>query len=147
MVSRSGTAGDVQTLVATEYRRLADLLEGLADTDWDTFSLCHGWRVREVVAHMTMPVRYDEQAFVSELRAWDFDFGRLSNEIAWRDVKRLLGSYCESSGPMCSTTGCRLGAGTSGHSTTLSSTAWTSRSRWAGNDWRQTRPRGLFSMT
>ncbi len=91
MVSRSGTAGDVQALVATEYWRLADLLEGLADTDWDTPSLCQGWRVREVVAHMTMPVRYDEQAFVSELRARDFDFGRLSNEIAWRDAQTPVG--------------------------------------------------------
>jgi len=38
-------------------RGLADLLESLPD-GWDTPSLCAGWRVRAVVAHMTVPIRY-----------------------------------------------------------------------------------------
>src|SRR5262249_12398830 len=47
--------------------------------------MCEGWRVREVVAHMTMPVRYSEEAFMAELRECEFDFTRLSNRVAERD--------------------------------------------------------------
>lgn len=39
-------------LVERERLALADLLEGLDDEQWDTASLCTGWRVREVVAHL-----------------------------------------------------------------------------------------------
>ncbi|RMB61298.1 maleylpyruvate isomerase N-terminal domain-containing protein [Tessaracoccus antarcticus] len=35
-------------------RRLVGLLTNLAPADWDVPSLCHGWRVREVVAHPSM---------------------------------------------------------------------------------------------
>ena len=41
--------------------------------------------VREVVAHMTMPVRYSMEQFMDELRDRDGDFTRLSNDIAARD--------------------------------------------------------------
>ena len=34
---------------------------------------------------MTMAARYSEEEFMAELRRCDFDFGRLSNEIAARD--------------------------------------------------------------
>jgi hypothetical protein len=37
-----------------------------------------------VVAHLTMPARYSEGAFIAELRDCDFDFTRLSNQIATR---------------------------------------------------------------
>ncbi|MFE3445600.1 maleylpyruvate isomerase family mycothiol-dependent enzyme [Nocardia sp. NPDC059180] len=40
--------------IATERRRLVELLAGLPDSDWDRDSLCAGWRVREVVAHVVI---------------------------------------------------------------------------------------------
>jgi uncharacterized protein (TIGR03083 family) len=76
----------LQPAVAAEYLALADLLASASEDDWNTPSLCDGWRVREVIAHLTMPARYDQGAFMAELRARDFDFGRLSNEIAERDA-------------------------------------------------------------
>jgi uncharacterized protein (TIGR03083 family) len=79
--------GDLQTSVAADYLALADLLDSLPPDRWDTPSLCEGWRIREVVAHLTMPGRYDEPTFMAELRACDFDFGRLSNRIASRDAQ------------------------------------------------------------
>src|SRR5262249_35920103 len=69
------------------YLALADLLSGVAEERWDTPSLCDGWRVREVVAHLTMPARYSENAFMAELREDGFDFTVLSNRIASRDAK------------------------------------------------------------
>lgn len=82
----TATNQDTLALFVEEgYLRLADLLEQLPDERWDTNSLCHRWRIREVVAHMTMPVRYSEEAFTAELRECGFDFTRLSNKLAERD--------------------------------------------------------------
>jgi uncharacterized protein (TIGR03083 family) len=78
---------DLQPAVAAEFLALADLLGSATDAQWDTPSLCEGWRVREVIAHLTMAARYDEDTFMAELRRCDFDFGRLSNEIASRDAE------------------------------------------------------------
>jgi uncharacterized protein (TIGR03083 family) len=80
------TDDDVQPLVARSYSALADVLDRLPASEWDTPSLCEGWRVREVVAHLTMPARYDEESFMTELRADGFDFTKLSNRIASRDA-------------------------------------------------------------
>jgi len=79
-----------------DYLAVADLLASLPPERWDTPSLCEGWRVREVVAHLTMPARYDEAAFMAELRECEFDFTRLSNRVAGRDAQlpteELVGS-------------------------------------------------------
>lgn len=79
------TESELQAAVTNEFLALADLLEGLPAAGWDTPSLCAGWRVREVVAHMTMPVRYSAEQFMAELRDRDGDFTRLSNDVASRD--------------------------------------------------------------
>jgi uncharacterized protein (TIGR03083 family) len=76
----------LQPVVAAELTSLADLLDAASDAQWDTASLCAGWRVREVVAHMTMAARYPEEQFMAELQRCGFDFTRLSNEIAARDA-------------------------------------------------------------
>lgn len=51
-----------RTLLAQEYRDVAELLRTLTPEEWDTESLCAGWRVRDVVAHLlyeaTPPARY-----------------------------------------------------------------------------------------
>jgi len=77
---------DLQPAVAAEFQALAGLLDSATAAQWDTPSLCAGWRVREVIAHMTMAARYSEDEFMAELRRCGFDFGRLSNEIASRDA-------------------------------------------------------------
>ena len=76
----------LQPAVAAEFTRLADLLDAASDAQWDTPSLCAGWRVREVIAHLTMAARYSEAEFMAELQRCGFDFTRLSNEIAARDA-------------------------------------------------------------
>lgn len=78
---------DLQPAVAAEFRALADLAAELSEAQWDTPSLCEGWRVREVVAHLTMAARYPEDEFMTRLRGCDFDFTRLSNQIAAEDAQ------------------------------------------------------------
>ncbi len=86
------TDADRQSAVTTEYLALADLLDTLPADGWDTPSLCAGWRVREVVAHLTMPVRYSPAQFMAELQACDGDFTRLSNVVAARDAALPVGT-------------------------------------------------------
>src|SRR5580693_8092574 len=85
-----------QPAVAAELTSLADLLDDATDAQWDTPSLCAGWRVREVIAHMTMAARYSEEEFMAELSRCDFDFGRLSNQIAARDAELPAGELVAS---------------------------------------------------
>jgi uncharacterized protein (TIGR03083 family) len=87
---------DLQAMATADYLALGDLLEALPASRWDTPSLCEGWRIREVVAHLTMPARYGEAEFMAELKDCDFDFGRLSNRIAERDgaLPTCSPSYC-----------------------------------------------------
>ncbi len=87
-MTRSPVTDDthLQPVVAAEFVSLADLVAVASDTQWDTQSLCERWRVREVIAHMTMAARYSEEEFMAELRRCDFDFTRLSNEVASRDA-------------------------------------------------------------
>jgi len=81
----------LQPVIAAEFLALADLLDSATDAQWNSPSLCEGWRVREVIAHLTMAARYSEEEFMAELRNCDFDFGRLSNQIASRDAELPTG--------------------------------------------------------
>jgi len=76
---------DLQPLVGASYARLATTLARVEPHDWDRPSLGVGWRVREVVAHMTMPARFTEEQFGAELAAVDGDFQTLSDTVAARD--------------------------------------------------------------
>jgi len=97
-MSTPSTADDtrLQPAVAAEFASLAGLLAAISDAQWDTPSLCEGWRVREVVAHMTMPARYSQEEFMAELQRCAFDFTRLSNEVASRDATRPAGELVAS---------------------------------------------------
>jgi uncharacterized protein (TIGR03083 family) len=77
---------DIQARVGPQLARLADTLAGVSEHA-DAASLCDGWTVRHVLAHMTMAARYPEAAFMAELEAASFDFDRLSNTIADRDSR------------------------------------------------------------
>lgn len=73
--------------VAGERRELAALLAALPAAAWDTPSLCAGWRVREVVAHMTMPFRYSAEQFSAEMASSGGDFTAMSDRCAKRDAR------------------------------------------------------------
>ena len=54
---------DTQAWVARTYEGLADLLDSGPADAWDAPSLCAGWQVRHVVAHVTMPARLSVEQF------------------------------------------------------------------------------------
>ena len=82
---------------------------------WDAPSLCEKWRTREVVAHVTMPARYDGPAFMAELEAAGGDFTRLSDAIAARDGALPTPPSWPTSVPRCCTGGNRRVAAPRAH--------------------------------
>jgi uncharacterized protein (TIGR03083 family) len=74
---------------AAERRRLADLYAGLTPDQWSTPSLCAGWRVREVLAHVTMPYRHSSLRVLRGIAAARGDFNRFADRIAHEDTARL----------------------------------------------------------
>jgi len=62
-----------------ERKALAADLDGLSATDWDTASLCEGWSVRDVVAHMTAASKLNAPKFFGRLVGSGFSFERVQN--------------------------------------------------------------------
>ncbi|TQM35591.1 maleylpyruvate isomerase family mycothiol-dependent enzyme [Pseudonocardia cypriaca] len=84
-----GTSEQVRAAIAAERREQAELLSGLTPRQWDASTLCAGWRVREVVAHTTMPFRTSLPKIIVELVAARGDFNRMSDRAARRDADRM----------------------------------------------------------
>ncbi|MFZ1063461.1 MAG: maleylpyruvate isomerase family mycothiol-dependent enzyme [Acidimicrobiales bacterium] len=61
---------------------LADLLTGLQDQEWETASLCEGWTVHDVVAHLTMPFNLGVPGLVKGLARARGNFARFADRYA-----------------------------------------------------------------
>jgi uncharacterized protein (TIGR03083 family) len=72
--------------IADERRGLADVLDGLEPERWETPSLCDGWTVRCVVAHLVMPFRYSTPRFLVEMAKARGSFNRMADKVARRDA-------------------------------------------------------------
>ncbi|MBN9113033.1 MAG: maleylpyruvate isomerase family mycothiol-dependent enzyme [Pseudonocardia sp.] len=60
---------DVADAVDAARTELADLLAGLDETQWEQPSLCAGWRVREVAAHVALSTGPAHTAVIELVRA------------------------------------------------------------------------------
>ncbi|MEU7632210.1 maleylpyruvate isomerase family mycothiol-dependent enzyme [Nocardia sp. NPDC049220] len=83
------TDTEVRTAVAAERTDLADLLSGLDAKSWDAPTLCAGWRVREVVAHITMPYRLSSPRFMLGMIKALGNFNRMADRSARDDAAML----------------------------------------------------------
>ena len=77
---------DIRDMITAERTELAKMLAGLPAPRWDEPTLCAGWRVREVVAHITMPFRYSRSRFVLELAKSRGKFNEMADRCARRDA-------------------------------------------------------------
>jgi uncharacterized protein (TIGR03083 family) len=80
---------DIRAAVAAERADLASLLSGLSAEDWDKPTLCKGWRVRETVAHITMPFRLSTPRFLLGLLRARGNFDRFADRYARRTAAEL----------------------------------------------------------
>ena len=77
---------DLMQAIAGERRDEVAMLAALPADAWDAPTLCAGWRVREVVAHQTMPFRYSGRRFALELLKAGGRFDRMADHVARRDA-------------------------------------------------------------
>ena len=89
------TTTDLMPTITAERAAFTEVLAGLSEADWDSLSLCSGWRVREVVAHMTMPFRYPAPRFLGELLRSRGDFARMADRVARRDARAPIGTLLD----------------------------------------------------
>jgi uncharacterized protein (TIGR03083 family) len=76
----------VRDMITAERSALAGVLASLPAPRWDEPTLCAGWRVREVVAHITMPFRYSSRRFMLELARSRGRFNQMADRVARRDA-------------------------------------------------------------
>jgi uncharacterized protein (TIGR03083 family) len=83
---------EVWSTIDAERESLADLLDQLTPQEWEVSSLCTGWRVREVGAHLTL----------AQMTAWDAvrnlaraggGFNRMIHDTAVRQARLPAASY------------------------------------------------------
>jgi uncharacterized protein (TIGR03083 family) len=80
--------GEVWPLVHAERAALLQDLEGLDDEQWQRPSLCEGWTVHDVAAHLVDTWRTTRLGFVTGLARARFDFDRQNA----RGVERWRGA-------------------------------------------------------
>jgi uncharacterized protein (TIGR03083 family) len=83
---------EVWRAIDAERLSLADLLAGLSAEQWDTPSLCAGWRVREVAAHLTLAHTRVTSAAMAFLRAGG-NFDRMVHDTAVRQARLPADRY------------------------------------------------------
>ncbi|MEU4928204.1 maleylpyruvate isomerase family mycothiol-dependent enzyme [Streptomyces yokosukanensis] len=76
----------IAAAIAAERYELADFFESLTPEQWDAPSLCAGWRVREVVAHLSMGFRYPTVKVLRELVKARGSLHRTTDRLARRDA-------------------------------------------------------------
>jgi uncharacterized protein (TIGR03083 family) len=80
---------DIRAAVAAERRDQAELLAGLTEEQWDAPSLCEGWRIKEVVAHTTLPFRSSGWRVLLEMLKSGGRFNHASDRMARKDAAAL----------------------------------------------------------
>jgi uncharacterized protein (TIGR03083 family) len=79
---------DIWPLVHTERQALIADLEGLTDDQWAQPSLCPGWTVHDVVAHLVDVAESTRLGFARDMVRAGFDFDRQND----RGIARVKGA-------------------------------------------------------
>jgi uncharacterized protein (TIGR03083 family) len=70
---------DIWTTIAAERGALADDLANLTPAQWDTPSLCSGWTVRDIVAHLSATASLNPGTFFVNMAKAGFNFDKFAN--------------------------------------------------------------------
>ncbi|MEU2182959.1 maleylpyruvate isomerase family mycothiol-dependent enzyme [Streptomyces thermolilacinus] len=76
----------VKAAIAAERRELADMLDTLRAEQWDAPSLCTGWTVRHVAAHMSLGFRYSLPRMAREIIRARGSLDRMTDDRARADA-------------------------------------------------------------
>jgi uncharacterized protein (TIGR03083 family) len=73
---------DTFAMIAAERRALADELDGLSDDQWEQPTLCGAWKVRDVAAHLTVPLKTSTGKFAVAVIRNGLNFNKANAELA-----------------------------------------------------------------
>ena len=93
----------IRDMIAAQRAELGETLAELPGPEWDEPTLCAGWRVREVVAHITMPFRLGRGRFALELAKSRGRFNEMADRVARHDAAAM--SAAELAGAVSSNAG------------------------------------------
>jgi uncharacterized protein (TIGR03083 family) len=82
------TDDQIMTWVRAERLSLGDLLDDLDEHEWREASLCPGWTVRDVAAHLTLSTRTTLLTTIAGAVRARGDFNRMTAEAARRRAAR-----------------------------------------------------------
>ncbi|MEY9837914.1 maleylpyruvate isomerase family mycothiol-dependent enzyme [Streptacidiphilus sp. EB103A] len=85
---------DVWQAIDEQRASLADLLGDLSEREWETPSLCKGWRVREVAAHLTLSHATVPAVAWAMIRARG-SFDRMVRDTARRRARLPVEAYAQ----------------------------------------------------
>jgi uncharacterized protein (TIGR03083 family) len=77
---------DAWSMIHAERRSLADDLSGLTEEQWARPSLCTGWSVRDVLAHMTATAKMTPAKFFPALAGSGFNFGTFTDKVKAKEL-------------------------------------------------------------
>jgi uncharacterized protein (TIGR03083 family) len=80
---------EIKAATTSERLELAEVLSTLPPHRWDEATLCEGWRVRETVAHITMPFRYSAAQFLVGMLKARGSFHRMADRAARHDATTM----------------------------------------------------------
>lgn len=86
-MSKNDTVFRTETFA--ERARIAGLLADLTPEQWAAASLCDGWRIREVVAHITMAYRYSAPRYLLGFALNGFNINRYMDKAAHADTAKV----------------------------------------------------------
>jgi uncharacterized protein (TIGR03083 family) len=78
----------VYDLIVAERLRLADVLDGLTSEQFDELSLCDGWTIHDVAAHMLTYLRYGQLKIYLGILTTAADFDRLNQTLTRYEARR-----------------------------------------------------------
>ena len=71
---------DIWATISAERSALAGELADLTPTQWDTPSLCPGWTVRDIVAHLSATASLNPGTFFLNMAKAGFNFDKFAND-------------------------------------------------------------------
>jgi uncharacterized protein (TIGR03083 family) len=80
---------EVYAEIASARRELADYLDTLDDEAWLTQSLCGNWTVRDVAAHLSMPLTTSVPRVMMAVAASGFSFDKANDKLSRERAAKL----------------------------------------------------------
>jgi uncharacterized protein (TIGR03083 family) len=90
------TKDEMFDAITAQRVRLADQFDGFTDDQWNSLSLCEGWRVRDVVGHLLSILEVPLGKFlfnIAKARSFDRYSDQVARKIGTRSSQALVAAF------------------------------------------------------